>query len=289
MSVGMQEAILLEGKRVGERVRKELSAEIESIKARDGVTLRMACVMAGKDPSAEFYRRAQEKCAQSLGVEFQNVLLDAEVSEADFLRQVKDLGAERSPVHGLILQLPLPAHIDVAHIYPELNPRKDIEGIHPATLGYLVMRRAKLVPATALACMTLIEETGIDCRGKDVVIIGQSSIVGRPLQLLLGEKRATTIVCNTGTPEARMAAFCRSADVVVACAGKPGLVKGDWIKEGAVVIDVGTTEVAGKIAGDVDFDGARKRAKYITPVPGGVGPLTVLMLLKNLIAAYYWR
>lgn len=289
MSLDMQEAVLLEGKKVGERVRKELSLEIEKIKAQDGGTLRMACVMAGKDSSAEFYRRAQEKCAQSLGIEFQNVLLDAQVSEKDFLRTVKDLGAEGSPVHGLIIQLPLPAHIDVARVYPELNPRKDIEGIHPATLGYLVMRRARLVPATALACMTLIDETGMDCRGKDIVIIGQSSIVGRPLQLLLGERRATTIVCNTGTPEARMAAFCRGADVVVACAGKPGLVKGDWIKEGATVIDVGTSEVAGKITGDVDFEGAKKKAKFITPVPGGVGPLTVLMLMRNLIAAYRWR
>ncbi len=289
MKVDMQEAILLEGKKVGERVRKELLAEIEKIKTSEGVMLRMACIMAGKDPSAEFYRRAQEKCAQSLGIEFQNVLLDAQASEAELLRQVKEFSADRSPVQGVIIQLPLPAHMDVAHIYPELNPKKDIEGIHPATLGYLVMRRAKLVPATALACMTLIDETGMDCRGKEVVIVGQSAIVGRPLQLLLGERRATTIVCNTGTPEVRMAAFCRSADVVVACAGKPGLVKGDWIKEGAVVIDVGTTEVAGKIAGDVDFEGAKKKAKFITPVPGGVGPLTVLMLMKNLIAAYRWR
>ncbi len=288
MSTGMQECVLLEGKKVGERLRKELAAEVESIKAKDGVTLRMACVMVGKDPSAEFYRRAQEKCALSLGIAFENVMLDASAPESELLAKIKELSTEQSPVHGLIIQLPLPAHMDVAHLYPELNPKKDIEGIHPATLGYLVMRRTKLVPATALACLTLIDETGVDCRGKEVVIIGQSSIVGRPLQLLLGERRATTIVCNTGTPEERMAAYCRSADIVVACAGKPGMVKGDWIKPGAVVIDVGTTEVAGKITGDVEFEEARKRAKFITPVPGGVGPLTVLMLMKNLIAAYRW-
>lgn len=289
MSAGMQECVLLEGKKVGERLRKELASEVESIKANEGVTIRMACVMVGKDPSAEFYRRAQEKCALSLGIAFENVMLDAGAAESELLSKIKELSSDQSPVHGLIIQLPLPSHMDVARLYPELNPKKDIEGIHPATLGYLVMRRAKLVPATALACLTLIDETGVDCRGKEVVIIGQSSIVGRPLQLLLGERRATTIVCNTGTPEARMAAFCRSADIVVACAGKPGMVKGDWIKPGAVVIDVGTTEVAGKITGDVDFEEARKRAKFITPVPGGVGPLTVLMLMKNLIAAYRWR
>jgi len=289
MSTGMQECILLEGKKVGERLRKELASEVESIKAKEGVALRMACVMVGKDPSAEFYRRAQEKCALSLGIAFESVMLDAGAPESEMLAKIKELSSDQSPVHGLIIQLPLPSHMDVARLYPELNPKKDIEGIHPATLGYLVMRRAKLVPATALACLTLIDETGVDCRGKEVVIIGQSSIVGRPLQLLLGERRATTIVCNTGTPEARMAAFCRGADIVVACAGKPGMVKGDWIKPGAVVIDVGTTEVAGKITGDVDFEEARKRAKFITPVPGGVGPLTVLMLMKNLIAAYRWR
>lgn len=289
MSAGMPECVLLEGKKVGERLRKELAAEVENIKAREGVVLRMACVMVGKDPSAEFYRRAQEKCALSLGIAFENVMLDAGAAESELLSKIKELSSDESPVHGLIIQLPLPSHMDVARLYPELNPKKDIEGIHPATLGYLVMRRAKLVPATALACLTLIDETGVDCRAKEVVIIGQSAIVGRPLQLLLGERRATTIVCNTGTPEARMAAFCRGADIVVACAGKPGMVKGDWIKPGAVVIDVGTSDVAGKITGDVEFEEARKKAKFITPVPGGVGPLTVLMLMKNLIAAYRWR
>jgi methylenetetrahydrofolate dehydrogenase (NADP+)/methenyltetrahydrofolate cyclohydrolase len=283
------EAVLLEGKKVGEKIRAGIKADAAKILAEDGVNLALASVTVGGDPASESYRRAQEKEARSLGIEFRPVLLPDSIPEADLKKRLRDLSRPDSGVHGIILQLPLPARLDVTRLYADLSPEKDVEGVHPSTLGLLVMRKARLIPCTALACMTLADETGIDWKGKEAVIVGQSAIVGRPVQLLLGERRATTVVCNTGTPEARLAAFVRQADLVIACAGKPGIVRGDWVREGAVVIDAGTTRVQGKLAGDVEFEEAKKKARYITPVPGGVGPLTVLMLLKNLVQAYRWQ
>lgn len=289
MSIAMTESNLLEAKRVGEKIREEIRRDVAAIQESDGVRLKLACVMVGHDPAAESYLRSQEKTASALGIAFQSVLLEDAVSQAFFLEWIERLGRQDSGVHGIMVELPLPSHLAAGKIYSQLNPQKDVEGVHPATLGFLVMRKAKLVPATALACLTLIDSVGLDCRGKEAVIVGQSAIVGRPLQLLLGERRATTVVCNTGTPVAHLAQFIGRADLVIACAGKPGLIRGEWIRKGACVIDVGTTVVNGKIVGDVEFETARKRAGWITPVPGGVGPLTVLMLMKNLVQAYRWQ
>lgn len=289
INTSVTEAILLEGKKIGEKIREQLRREVEEIKNQHKVAPCLACVILGDDPAAGSYANAQEKCAHSLGIEFQRYSLDARIDEASLIGQIEDLNLEESGIHGIILELPLPPQIDSAHIYPKIHPQKDVEGVHPASLGYLLMRKAKLIPSTALACMTLIDETGVDCRGKEAVIVGQSAIVGRPVQLLLAERRATTVLCNTGTSPARLPSLIQAADIVIACAGKPGLIKGEWIKPGAIVIDVGTTEVNGKIVGDVEFEEARKRANYLTPVPGGVGPLTVLMLMKNLLTAYKWQ
>ena len=174
-------------------------------------------------------------------------------------------------------------------IFRVFNYQKDVEGVHPMSLGCLVLRKPRLIPSTALAAIALVESTGIDFRGKRAVIVGQSPIVGRPIQLLLGEKRMTTTVCNTGTSEEVLAKMVGKSELVVACAGKPNLIRGEWIKEGSAVIDIGTTEVKGKLVGDVEFEEAKKRAGFITPVPGGIGPLTVTMLMKNLIIAYRWQ
>ena len=184
--------------------------------------------------------------------------------------------------------MPLPKEID-PDILLDLDPKKDVEGVHPANLGLIVLRRAKLVPSTALAAFRLIESTGVNLRGMNAVIIGQSAIVGRPLNLLLGEKRVTTTVCNTGTSAELLEKSVRDAQIVIACAGQPGMVKGEWIRSGAIVIDIGTTEVDGKLVGDVEFESASERGEYITPVPGGVGPLTVTMLMQNLVTAYKWQ
>lgn len=285
----MTEAILLEGKKVGEKLRVEISAELEKIGAEKGVTPALFCVAVGDDPASRWYRQALAKNAKSLGVGFEEKVFDGNVPQEELFGIVEQLSFDRKNIHGVLVQDPLPKHIDQAEVLRRLNPKKDVEGIHPENLGLLVMRQAHLVPATALSCLALIESTEVPVRGKVAVIVGQSTIVGRPLQLLLGERRATTIVCNTGTTREQIAELVGRADIVAACCGQPRLVRGEWIKEGAIVVDAGTTEVDGAIVGDVDFEAARKRAKYISPVPGGVGPLTVLMLMKNLIAAWRWQ
>jgi len=285
----MTEAILLEGKKVGETIRRKISEDLAEIKAGKGETLRLACVAVGDDPASKWYRQALEKTAKSLGVDFENVLLGAGISQSDLSEKVEELGCVRKDVHGILVQDPLPDGINPAQVLACLNPKKDVEGIHPENLGLLVMRKGRLVPATALSCMALIDAAGIEVRGKVALIVGQSTIVGRPVQLLLGERRALTLVCNTGTSREQMKEFMGMADIIVACCGKPRIIPGQWVREGAVVVDAGTTEVDGKIVGDVEFEEARKKAKFITPVPGGVGPLTVLMLMRNLISAYRWQ
>ncbi|HNV86115.1 MAG TPA: bifunctional 5,10-methylenetetrahydrofolate dehydrogenase/5,10-methenyltetrahydrofolate cyclohydrolase [Candidatus Omnitrophota bacterium] len=285
----MTEAILLEGKKVGEAIRQTILAEVSEIKAKNGETLRLACVAVGEDPASKWYRQALEKTAKSLGIEFENVLLEAGISQSELSGRVRELGFARGDIHGILVQDPLPEGINQAQVLSCLNPKKDVEGIHPENLGLLVMRKGRLIPATALSCLALIDATGIGMRGKAAVIVGQSTIVGRPLQLLLGERRALTIVCNTGTSREQMEKLMGLADVVVACCGQPRMIPGQWVRDGSIVIDAGTTEVDGKIVGDIEFEEARKKARFITPVPGGVGPLTVLMLMKNLISAYHWQ
>lgn len=284
----MTEAQLLEGKAIGQKIRQELSLEIERIKAADGTSPSLNCVIVGRDPASESFLRSQEKTALSLGLGFKAHRFPAEIPERGLIDGLRSLNAAPD-VHGIIIQMPLPAGIDPSRVTDALDPRKDVEGVHPTSLGLMVLRKARLIPSTPLACLTLIDAAAIDCRGKEAVIVGQSAIVGRPLALLLGDRRATLTICNTGTAPARLAGLVRGADILVACAGRPRLIAGSWIKEGACVIDVGTTPVEGTMVGDVEFEEAKRRAKFITPVPGGVGPLTVLMLMKNLVQAYKWQ
>ena len=196
-------------------------------------------------------------------------------------------------MHGIFIAMPLPEGMDPDKVLLALDPQKDVEGIHPTSLGLLVLRRAKLVPPTAYAALCLIEyavsQSNRQLRGMSATLVGQSAIIGRPLQLLLGERRVLTTVCNTGSSLEAMRSCCLASDLVIACAGKPELVRGDWIKPGAIVVDVGTTEIEGKLVGDVAFEEAEKNASWITPVPGGVGPLTVTMLMRNLLHAYKWQ
>ena len=241
----------------------------------------------GNDPSSRWYVEEQKKLASRLGIGFQEIPPRDTALPSQLMDRIRKISDSRS--HGIFITLPLPEGFDRMQIFRVFNYQKDVEGIHPTNLGFLVLRRPRLIPSTAMAVMALIDLTGVNLRGKAAAVVGQSASVGRPIQLLLGERRMTTTVCNTGTSEEILKRAVSEADLVVACAGKPGLVRGAWIKEGSIVIDVGTTEVDGKLVGDVEFEEAKKRAAFITPVPGGVGPLTVTMLMKNLIAAYKWQ
>lgn len=283
----MPQGQLLEGKVLAVRIQEEIRAKIESFLAKGLNRPSLVAIQTGKDPSADWYVGQQEKLAQKLGVDFKRIPAVEITSQSHLIRKIRE--ANEGTWSGIFVALPLPKEFNPDEVLLAMDPKKDVEGVHPASLGMLVLRRPKLIPPTAYAAFKLIESTGLALRGKQAVIVGQSAIVGRPLQLLLGEKRVTTIVCNTGTPSAAVQKFIASSDIVIACAGQPGMVKGEWIQKGQVVIDVGTTEVNGKLAGDVEFEKAKERAAFITPVPGGVGPLTVTMLMQNLMNAYEWQ
>jgi methylenetetrahydrofolate dehydrogenase (NADP+)/methenyltetrahydrofolate cyclohydrolase len=282
------EAKRLEGKLIAANLQEKIIKKMESFAKAGLPRPSLAAVQTSEDPSAAWYINSQEKLAAKLGIDFRRIMPEQVKGEKALLQKIAELGADKT-VHGLFISMPLPKGVDSDKVLLAMDPKKDVEGVHPASLGLIVLRKGKLIPPTAFAAYTLIKASGIMLRGKKAAIIGQSAIVGRPLQLLLGEARVTTFVCNTGTGEEDMKKIVGASEIVVACSGKPGLVKGAWIKQGAVVIDVGTTEVDGKLQGDVEFDEAAKKASFITPVPGGVGPLTVTMLMENLITAYEWQ
>ena len=282
------EAKRLEGKVIAARLQEKIIAKIEALTAAGFPRPLLASIQTHEEPSAVWYINSQENLAAKLGIDFRRIPPDQVQGEAALLQKVRELSEEKT-VHGIFISMPFPEGVNSDKVLLAMDPKKDVEGVHPTSLGLIVLRRGKLIPPTAFAAYTLIKASGIMLRGKKAALIGQSAIVGRPLQLLLGEARVTTFVCNTGTAEEDMKKIVGASEIVVACSGKPGLVKGSWIKPGAVVIDIGTTEVDGKLQGDVEFDEAVKKAGFITPVPGGVGPLTVTMLMENLITAYEWQ
>jgi len=274
-------AKLLEGKPISERIKEEIKQQVLALKIKPV----LASVIVGDNPGAASYVKSQAKVAEELGIEYQLHKLDSSVTEAHVLDFIQKLNINKS-VQGIIIQNPLPAQVDYKKIINVIDPRKDVEGVHPTNIGRIILGRAKLIPCTVYAAMELILASGIDLYGKEVVIVGHSEIVGKPLALLLLEKFATVTVCHVGTSKSgKLEEHVRRAEVLIVAVGSAGLIKGAWIKEGAVVIDVGINRVGDKITGDVEFEAAERKASYITPVPGGVGPLTVAMLMRNLIEA----
>lgn len=279
-------AQLLEGKMIAQKIQEEIRSQLAKLPASGKQIPKLISIETGQDSAGNWYIGQQEKLAQKLGILFERIKIAP--SQTALQESVEKLNQD-SAVHGIFIEMPLPKGMDANKILLAMNPLKDVEGIHPASLGLIVLRQSRLIPPTANSAFKLIESTGVELRGKKAVLVGQSAIVGRPLQMMLGEKRVTTVVCNSGTSEQDMQKFCQEADIVVGCAGQPGLIQGSWIKAGAIVIDVGTTEVNGKLVGDIEFESAKEKASFITPVPGGVGPLTVTMLMWNLMRAYEWQ
>lgn len=290
----MNQARLLEGKVLAQKIQERIKTEIETLTAQGAPRPGLLALQASEDPASSWYIGQQEKLAAKLGIHFERIGSEKIRQAGDLIQNLKQhSGKHDGKFHGIFVAMPLPKGFDADEVLGCLDEKYDVEGIHPASLGLIVLRRARLIPPTAYAALSLIEwaarESGTELRGRKAVIVGQSAIVGRPLQMLLGERRVTTLVCNTGTAASDLQRLVAEGDIVVGCAGQPGLIKGSWIREGAVVIDVGTTDVGGKLAGDVEFEEAAKRASFITPVPGGVGPLTVTMLMQNLMHAYKWQ
>ncbi len=272
-------AKLLEGKILAEQIKSILRDKIQAANKK----LKLVSIQVGINPASEVYVKSQKKMADLLGIEYQLHQLDRVTDEDGLASFIKQLNQDDS-VNGIIVQLPLPLHIDYKKISQFIAPEKDVEGMNPLNLGKVIFGKAKILPCTAAAVMELLGSIGINLSGKEVVIVGHSEIVGKPLSLLLLERLATVTVCHFGTFKAgKLEEHIKRADVLIMAVGKAGLVKGEWIKEGAVVIDVGINKVGDKIVGDVDFEGASKKASWITPVPGGVGPLTVVMLMRNLV------
>ena len=274
-------ARLLEGRPVAERIKEEIRKQVQSLKNKPV----LASVMAGDNAGAAAYVKSQEKNAKDLGIDYRLHKLSHDATEDQLIEFIKKLNADKE-INGIIIQMPLPPQIDYKKISQFILPEKDVEGMHPVNIGKILFGKAKILPCTAAAVMELLKETGLDLYGREIVIVGHSEIVGKPLSLLLLDKFATVTVCHIGTSKAgKLEEHVRKAEVLIVAAGKAGLIKGSWIKEGATVIDVGINRVGDKIVGDVEFETAEKRASCITPVPGGVGPLTVTMLMRNLVEA----
>ena len=274
-------AKLLEGKPLSEKIKEEIKQQVSSLKKKPV----LASIQVGDNPGAEAYAKSQKKTAEGLGIEYQFHKLSQDTTEASLIEFIQKLNSEKS-INGIIIQMPLPAQIDYKKISQFILPEKDAEGMHPANIGKIVFGKANILPCTPAAVMELLKEAGVDLYGKEVVIVGHSEIVGKPLALLLLEKFATVTVCHIGTSKAgKLEEHVMKAEVLIVAVGKAGLIKGELIKEGAIVIDVGINRVGDKIVGDVEFETAEKRASYITPVPGGVGPLTVTMLMRNVVEA----
>jgi len=276
-------AQILDGKAIAAKVRAEVAAGVAQFRASFGRVPGLDVILVGDDAASQVYVRNKEKAAIEVGMRGRAHRLAATSSEAEVRGCIDRLNRD-DEVDGFLVQLPLPAGLPETALLDGVAPAKDVDGLHPFNAGLLALGRAKIASATPRGVMRMLAEIGIDLVGKRAVVVGRSNIVGKPLaQLLLGA-HATVTIAHSRTRD--LAAVCREADILVAAVGRAGLVRGDWVKPGAVVIDVGTTRnAAGKLAGDVAFDEARERASWITPVPGGVGPMTIACLLENTLLA----
>jgi len=276
-------AIIIDGKAVAKEVQKQIKEEVDGLERRWSMAPGLAVVLVGDDPASHIYVRNKERACKEVGIKSFEHFLPATVSEKDLLALVHQLNKDKH-VHGILVQLPLPPHIHSEKILNAVSPFKDVDGFHPVNQGNLLVGADGYRPCTPLGVMKLLEAVGCDPKGKTAVVVGRSNIVGKPVALMLLEKHATVTICHSRTASLRDEVG--RGDIVVVAIGKPGIVHGDWIKRGAVVIDVGINRLPnGKLCGDVEFDAAKERAAAITPVPGGVGPMTICMLLFNTLKA----
>jgi methylenetetrahydrofolate dehydrogenase (NADP+)/methenyltetrahydrofolate cyclohydrolase len=276
-------ARIIDGKARAERATAELKVQIAARVAAGKPPPGLAVVLVGENPASEIYVRNKRRTTEVVGMKSFSYDLPGTVSQHELLTLIERLNADPA-VHGILVQLPLPKEIDANVVTESIDPRKDVDGLHPYNMGMLVLKRPALRPCTPQGCMMLIRDTGVDLVGKHAVIIGQSNIVGRPMALELLMARCTVTICHSATRD--LPGIVGTADILVAAMGKLAFVQGAWIKPGAIVVDVGTNRTPeGKLRGDVDFESARERAGWITPVPGGVGPMTIAILLANTLRA----
>ncbi len=276
-------AELIKGKEVAAKIREDISAELEELKKKTDQVPGLAVVLVGEDPASQTYVNNKEKTSHKLGYHSEIHRLPESISQEELLKLVDQLNND-DHIHGVLVQLPLPDHIEDEAVIHAIAPEKDVDGFHPVNMGNLVIGEQCYIPCTPHGVIKMIEHSGYDLKGKNAVVVGRSNIVGKPVSLLLLDRNATVTICHSKTQD--LPGVCSNADILVVAAGQPEMVKGDWIKPGAVVIDVGIHRIDDKLKGDVEFESAEKVAGYLSPVPGGVGPMTVTMLMYNTLQAF---
>jgi methylenetetrahydrofolate dehydrogenase (NADP+)/methenyltetrahydrofolate cyclohydrolase len=280
-------AKLIDGKAIAQTLRTQIRAEVDKLSAAGRRVPGLAVVIVGEDPASQIYVRNKHKSTEEAGMKSVLRVLPATASQDEVLAIVRELNSDPT-IDGILVQLPVPKQIDSKAVIDAIAVGKDVDGFNPENLGLLAQRTPRLRPCTPYGCMKMLDFHHIDVKGLDAVVLGQSNIVGRPAALELLMRGATVTICHSQTRD--LVGHVRRADVVVAGIGKPEFVKGDWLKEGAIVLDVGINRLpSGKVVGDVEFATAVERASWITPVPGGVGPMTIAMLIQNTLEAYQFR
>lgn len=272
---------IINGKEVSKNIREELQIEIDELKEK-GITPGLTVIIVGDNPASRTYVKSKDKACKSLGMKSTVHNLKEDVSEEKLLDLIGEINNDET-IHGILVQLPLPNHIDEKKVIEKISPDKDVDGFHPINAGKLLVGEDTFIPCTPHGIIKLLESKNIDIKGKRAVVLGRSNIVGKPISLLLLDKNATVTICHSKTKNLKE--ITKEADILVAAIGKANFVKADMVKDGAIVIDVGINRVDGKLVGDVDFDNVNKLNGYITPVPGGVGPMTITMLIYNTVIA----
>lgn len=273
---------LINGKQIAKEIRMELKQEVGQLKT-DGLRPGLAVILVGNNPASETYVRGKIRASEEIGIHSQLIRMNDTIAEEDLLVKVRELN-EDPKIHGILVQLPLPDHIDPDKVIETITPSKDVDGFTPINMGKLVIGQRGLLPCTPYGIMQMLDRTGISLKGKHAVVVGRSNIVGKPIALLLQQANATVTLCHSRTVD--LPHYTRQADLIIAAVGKLNLITKEHVKPGAVVIDVGMNRnEAGKLAGDVDFEEVAPLTSAITPVPGGVGPMTIAMLMKNTVSA----
>lgn len=275
-------AKIIDGKLISTQIKDEVKAKTELLKAK-GVEPCLAVILVGENPASQVYVRNKKRACEYCGIKSLSYELPAETTEEDLLKLIDELN-DNKECNGILVQLPLPKHIDEDKVLLRIKPEKDVDGFHPYNVGLLSIGKADLKACTPAGCIELIKRSGVEISGKKCVVVGRSNIVGKPVGMLLLSENGTVITCHSRTKD--IGEVCRQADILVAAVGKPKFITGDMVKEGVTVIDVGINRMEdGKLCGDVDFASVEPKAEFITPVPGGVGPMTIAMLMNNCLVA----
>lgn len=275
-------ATIIDGKRIAQDIKDEVARGVRELQEKRGITPGLAVAIVGEDPASQVYVRGKEKACQEVGIYSEKHALPESVSQGELLSLIAQLNRDNK-IHGILVQLPLPGHIDEDRIIDAIDPKKDVDGFHPINVGNLFIGKPTFLPCTPHGIIELLKRSDVKIEGKNAVVVGRSNIVGKPVSILLLQENATVTMCHSRTAD--LGAETRRADILVAAVGRPEVIKADMVKGGVAVIDVGVNRVEGRLVGDVAFEEVSRKASAITPVPGGVGPMTIAMLMKNTLRA----